>query len=131
MKQIYTLSLILFSFTAFSQQRNVNPNTNPPAVTDTKNAEAPAIGNTRNPSGSVQAKTSPATPLPYDMEDKYMGRKAEFLGNLTVSELPADFPVYEKQWDLKTYNQVVTAFYYNHLDIVREPVKKKLELLQH
>lgn len=131
MKQIYTLSLILFSFTAFSQQRNVNTNTSSPQINETKNTTAPAAGNPRSSSVSVDARTSPATPLSYDMEDKYMGRKAEFLGNLIVSELPADFPVYNKQLDLEAYNLLVTAFYRNHLDIVTESVRKKLELKKH
>jgi hypothetical protein len=131
MKQICTLSLVLFSFAAFSQQREVSKNGTQPIPNNQKATSTQVADNPRTSGSSVQVRTSEPVVLPYNVDDKYMGRAAEFLGNLTVSELPADFPVYEKQWDLKTYNEVVTAFYHNHLDIVRENVRKKLELLQH
>ena len=65
-------------------------------------------------------------PLPYDVNDKYMGRKVEFINMMNVSELPTDFPVYEKQWDLKKYNAVVEAYFINHKDLLKEKVKQKL-----
>jgi hypothetical protein len=126
MKQFFTLSLLLFSFSVFSQ-RTVSKDDPAPAAT----SETNAVTQQRTSATSSQIRTSEPAKLPYDVNDKYMGRAAEFIGNLTVSELPHDFPVYEKQWSLKEYNQVVLAFYYNHMDIVREPVKEKLKLLQH
>src|ERR1700757_3767552 len=45
--------------------------------------------------------TIPAKVNPIDENDIYEGRKAEFLGNLTVSELPADFPTYDKSYGMK------------------------------
>jgi hypothetical protein len=126
MKKIYALSFVLFSFAAFSQQRDAGNNLTSPAVTNQESSVTPTTNQSRNPSASAQARTSPAATLPYDMEDKYMGRTAEFLGNLTVSTLPADFPAYQKQWGLKEYNQIVSAYYIQHLDIVRDEVKKKL-----
>ena len=84
----------------------------------------------RSGSSSAQVNTQPVAPPPYDMEDKYMGRKAEFLGLLTVDQLPTDFPAYEKQWSLKEYNQVVDAYLMNHQDILKPRVKEKIQLLQ-
>ncbi|MDQ3047161.1 MAG: hypothetical protein M3R27_06400 [Bacteroidota bacterium] len=77
----------------------------------------------RSGASAVKATHSP---LPYDVNDKYMGRKAEFLNNLTVNELPADFPVYNKSLDLKQYNAIVDEFYRNHPGILKEHVKKKV-----
>lgn len=124
MKQIYTLSLILFSFTAFSQQKNVSTSDSQTIPSEQNNTTNPGI---RNAAVSVQSRTSQAAPLPYDVNDKYMGRTAEFLGNLTVSKLPSDFPVYEKHMDLNTYDQVVNSFYLKHLTIVKENFKQKLQ----
>jgi hypothetical protein len=126
MKQIFTLSLILLGFTAFSQQKNAGDKTSSSTSTEQKNTET-TNNAVRNSSVSVQSRTSQATPLPYNVDDKYMGRKAEFLGNLTVTELPSDFPVYEKQLDLKAYNNLVTSYYLNHMNIVRKEVRQKLE----
>jgi hypothetical protein len=127
MKQIFTVSFLLIAIAAFSQQKNGD--TNPPKP---QQNQVTAQGSDLNrPSGTVRRRSTPVTPLPYDVNDKYMGRKAEFLGNLTVSELPSDFPAYEKIWSLKEYNQVVLAFYYNHRDIVRKGVNDKLDLLKH
>jgi hypothetical protein len=130
MKQIYTLSFLLFSFTAFSQTKSANANSPEKSAIEQKSRETPS-NTVRNSSVSAQGRVSQPAPLPYDVNDKYMGRGEEFLANLTVDKLPGDFPLYEKQWSLKEYNQVVLAFYYNHLDIVKEGVRKKLELLKH
>ena len=129
MKEICTLILIMLGFTAFSQQ-NVSNSQAQSTSSDQKNTENVA-NNVRSSAVSSQVRTSEPVPLPYDVNDKYMGRAKEFIGNLTVSELPSDFPLYDKNWSLKEYNQVVLAFYYNHLNIVKENVRKKLELLEH
>lgn len=133
MKQILTLSILLVSISVFAQQKNVakeTPATNRVEPIKAQSADA-GVGSPRTAASSSQSRTAEPAPLPYNVDDRYMGRKEEFLGNLTVKELPADFPVYEKQWSLKEYNQVVTAFYYNHMDIVKENVKTKLAMLQH
>lgn len=78
----------------------------------------------RTSASSVKAESSP---LPYNVNDKYMGRRDEFLNNLTVTELPADFPVYEKQWGLKEYNAVVDAYYMNHMELLKPKVKQKVQ----
>lgn len=131
MKQAFTLSLFLFSFTVFSQQKSAVPKSEKPATPQSTVSTSETDKNPRSAATSGKSQSKAATPLPYDVDDKYMGRKAEFLNNLTVSELPADFPVYEKQWGLKEYNQVVDAFYLNHQDILKEKVKAKIIQLQH
>lgn len=59
--------------------------------------------------------------------DIYMGRKAEFLNNLTVTELPSDFPKYDKSYGLKYYNNIVDNYYGAHKDILKPGVKEKIE----
>lgn len=62
-----------------------------------------------------------------DENDPYMGRKAEFLNNLTISELPADFPKYDKSYGLRYYNNIIDNYYSLHKDILKEKVRKKIE----
>jgi hypothetical protein len=62
-----------------------------------------------------------------DENDTYMGRKAEFLGNLTVNELPTDFPKYDKSYGLRYYNNLVDNYYGAHKDILKEKVRQKIE----
>ena len=62
-------------------------------------------------------------------DDIYMGRKAEFLNNLTVTELPSDFPKYDKSYGLKYYNNLVDNYYGAHKDILKPGVKAKIEKL--
>jgi hypothetical protein len=122
MKQILTLSFLLIGLNVFSQQQKVSS----PEVKGAEPAANKENTITRTPGTSSQVRATEPVKSPYDVNDRYMGRSAEFLSNLTVSELPADFPVYEKQWGLKEYNQVVDAYYRNHLNIVNEKVKAKL-----
>lgn len=75
---------------------------------------------------SVKVEASQAEPLPYDVNDIYMGRKSEFLNSMIVTELPADFPKYLKEWSVKDYNAVVDAYFLNHLDLLKEKPKQKL-----
>ena len=111
MKKIVACLLVCASLSAFAQDKKNNGSGDPQS--------APV----RTASTSAKASASPA---PYDVNDKYMGRKAEFLNNLTVSELPADFPVYQKKWGVKEYNEVVDAYYRSHLSILKDQVKQKL-----
>ena len=122
MKQVFTLSFLLLAFSLFSQEKVVTPAEN------NTNGSTQAAEPTRTAASSTQIRSTAAVKSAFDLDDRYMGRTAEFLANLTVTQLPSDFPVYEKQWSLREYNQVVTAFYRNHMDIVRESVKKKLKI---
>ena len=63
-----------------------------------------------------------------DTNDPYMGRTNEFLDRLTVSELPKDFPKYKAEYGIAGYNDVVDNYYRTHGSIVKEWVKKKLNI---
>jgi hypothetical protein len=129
MKHVFTLSLLLLSFSVFSQQKSTSAKPAPATTTVTRQPapqETPV--NPRAASTSSQVQSKEAAPLPYDVNDKYMGRKSEFLNSMIVTELPADFPAYEKQWNLKEYNQVVDAYFSNHRDLLKDKVKEKISL---
>ncbi|MDF2438177.1 MAG: hypothetical protein K0Q95_2553 [Bacteroidota bacterium] len=121
MKHFFTLFLLFLSIALIGQEK-----ASVPAESTTGRSGQSAVS-ARSAATSTQIRTSEPVKLPYDLNDRYMGRASEFLGNLTVSQLPADFPVYEKTMGLKEYDQAVEAFYYKHMDIVREPVKEKLK----
>lgn len=61
-----------------------------------------------------------------DENDFYQGRKEEFLSQITLKELPADFPKYEKWMGVRHYNEVISDYYKKHLDILIPSVKQKL-----
>jgi hypothetical protein len=78
---------------------------------------------------SRRTKTNPeatASKSPIDANDEYMGRRQEFLGNLTVKEIPGDFPKYKTEYSLSYYNQLVDNYYLTHKDVVQPWVTKKL-----
>jgi hypothetical protein len=128
MKQVFTLSLFLLSFSLFSQQKSTSQtpkNEVKPASETVTDQQTPAI-NPRSARTSSQNRVSETAPVLYDVNDKYMGRKTEFLNNLTVSELPHDFPLYTSELSLRDYNNLVDAFYFSHKDILRDKVKEKI-----
>jgi len=59
-------------------------------------------------------------------DDMYQGRQKEILNNLTVKEIPNDFPKYQKGKGIIWYNEQMDNYYKNHHDIVTELVRKKL-----
>ncbi len=131
-------SLIVVS-SAMSQEATpgakVTPNaqTNDIKVVDNANASVEGQGgdnktNVRNASNSVKLATHDTAPLPYDVDDKYMGRAAEFKQLFKSKKLPADFPVYEKQygWGIREYNAVVGAYLLNNKDLLTDAVLKKI-----
>jgi hypothetical protein len=61
-----------------------------------------------------------------DENDPYQGRREEFLSQITLKELPSDFPKYEKWMGVRHYNNIITEYYKKHLDIVTPKVKEKL-----
>ncbi|MHB8261954.1 MAG: hypothetical protein ACYDCN_15130 [Bacteroidia bacterium] len=75
----------------------------------------------------VAATTKPAYKSSIDENDIYMGRKNEFLSNLTVNELPADFPKYEKSYGLRYYNNLVDNFYTTHKLLLKDGPRQKIE----
>jgi hypothetical protein len=74
----------------------------------------------------VRTQSSAGTPTALDENDPYMGRTQEFLTRLTVTELPKDFPVYQKSYGVVGYNNVVDNYYRTHGSIVKDWVKQKL-----
>lgn len=122
MKQIITLLFILLSVCTFAQTKSTNQQV---PVNDVRQVGSQT--NSRTNTNSAQTQVKPVTPLPYDVNDKYMGRKDEFLNSMIISELPSDFPVYDKQWGVKEYNGVVDAYYMTHMDILKDRVKQKIQ----
>jgi hypothetical protein len=61
-----------------------------------------------------------------DENDPYQGRKDEFLAQITLKELPQDFPKYEKWMGVRHYNQIIDEYYKKHLDILIPVLKQKL-----
>lgn len=114
MKNIVTACFMFISLSMFAQDKG---------AAKTSDSQTPV----RNASSSGKARVTEPVVLPYDVNDKYMGRKDEFLNSMIVTELPADFPLYEKQWGVKEYNAVVDAYYMNHMDILKDRVKQKMQ----
>lgn len=124
MKKIFTVFL-LFASTGMWAQVSVSKQ-------EQTAPQNPAPNSTvqHPPAPSVRVQTSAPLTLPYDVNDMYMGRKAEFLSSMIVKELPADFPKYKKEWSVKDYNAIVDNYYTTHLDILKENPKQKILLLK-
>ena len=124
MKRILTLSFLLFSIAAFAQQKAAKQ---PAAATPAPSSETQRTADQDARAGmAVKARTTQPAPLPYDVNDMYMGRKNEFLNQMIVSELPADFPIYRKGWSLTDYNQVVHDYYINHKELLTQNMLNKI-----
>lgn len=117
MKSIVTLVFTFVSIGLFAQVRTAT------------NTTTPTTNDPRVAASSTQASVRETGPLPYDVNDKYMGRKDEFLNSMIVKTLPEDFPIYDKSWGVKEYNAVVEAYYTTHMDILKDRVKEKMLML--
>jgi hypothetical protein len=119
--------LILFSFSELkSQESKPIPNDNPALKEAAMKARAERVEKQKNKPAQLAVK-APVSKSLIDEEDIYMGRKSEFLGNMTVSDLPSDFPKYDKSYGLRYYNNLVDNFYNSHRSILKDYVRKKLE----
>ena len=110
-KSIFSCLFFLAIGTVSAQDKksDVTPVTTDKPVTV---VSAPAdVVNPRTAATSVQLESHPTAPLPYNVDDIYMGRAEEFKKLFKTNELPVDFPIYEKQygWGLREYNAVVGA----------------------
>lgn len=114
MKNIVTACFLLISLSMFAQEKTTTPSTE-------------SQPSKRNAATSSKTKVTETPVSPYDVNDKYMGRKDEFLNSMIISELPLDFPVYDKLWSVTEYNAVVDAYYMLHMDILKERVKQKIQ----
>ena len=43
--------------------------------------------------------------------------------------MPSDFPIYDKHWGVKEYNGVIESYFMNHIDILKDNVKPKIQYL--
>jgi len=125
LKQVIVMVLIFFSTHSFSQNNK---------EIKTKEQENSNYQNTQqhydfgNKSVVTQSKESQKlAPVHYiNEEDIYQGRQKEILNNLTVKEIPVDFPKYQKGKGIKWYNEQMDNYYRTHPTIVTELVRKKL-----
>jgi hypothetical protein len=121
-KLILIISFFSISHVLLSQESNEkHSETKPRGATKTK--VSPADNN----SASVQKRVDTGgTSFQIDENDPYQGRKEEFLSQITLKELPTDFPKYEKWMGIRHYNEVISEYYQKHLDIVTPSVRHKL-----
>ncbi len=132
MKKVFFYSisfLMIVSFTKLKAQtakEELVSKNNPSLEKDAMKARARKNQINKDKKAKIAA-TSTIMVNPLDENDTYMGRTSEFLGNLTVSELPSDFPKYDKSYGLKYYNNLVDNFYGSHKDILKDGVRKKIE----
>lgn len=117
------LFLLLFVSSGLKSQNNSAPAANNPKLKEQAIKAREQSLQKKNTDSSAPKSTLPAVVL--DENDPYQGRKAEFLNNLTVSELPSDFPKYDKSLGIRGYNQMVDNYYINHLNILKPAVKAK------
>lgn len=137
MRSTLTLLLVFASVSLWAQERVKTDSKSGKTTTTTITASPTNTGTSeqinQNPTvesrGAATSAQVSSSPLPYDVEDKYMGRRNEFLNYMTVTELPADFPIYDKAWGVKEYNAVVEAYCVNHQDILKERVKQKIQMM--
>ena len=132
MKKMFFYSFSLLMMLSFSKLKAQNlkegpiSNNNPELREQAMKAKARRIEMQKNKPAQLAA-TKPISKSPIDENDIYMGRKAEFLGNMTVTELPADFPKYDKSYGLRYYNNLVDNYYGAHKNILKDNVRQKLE----
>lgn len=122
---IFTFFLILFFYGVSMAQTS---------AAKQKHADVFKVHQERRAQGLVQPETNTApkgvptsSTFQVDENDPYQGRREEFLSLLTVKELPADFPKYNKSYGIKGYNFIIDDYLANHKNIVIESVKMKLE----
>ena len=117
MKNLITACLMIINLSLFAQEK----------VVVTQQKSSPQASSPRTAATSARTENKAVEPLTYDVNDKFMGRKNEFLNMIIVPELPSDFPIYDKQWGVKEYNAVIDAYFMTHKDILKERVKQKIQ----
>lgn len=95
------------------------------------NAQTNRDSGADKPKEIVVSKTSntvskPAT-VQIDENDQYQGRQEEFKRLFISETIPSDFPKYSKSYGIKGYNQMIDYYCMQHLNLLKEPVRKKLE----
>ena len=128
MKLIFSTLLAgcMFSFASMNAQSNVVQTKQ--QATNSKNTGRAQHSQTVEKPQIVEVSTNGKS-FQLDENDPYQGRKDEFLSNLTVKELPADFPKYDKSYGVGGYNTLIDQFYMTHQDILIESVRRKMEFM--
>jgi len=137
-KRVQTVFVICFfcmSLSLFSQEnnskriedphRNTQKNGSSSEGSQIKTKVSTSPASTKNSNVQTQVDTQGKS-FQLDENDLYQGRKEEFLSQLTVKELPSDFPKYEKWMGVRHYNEAITDYYKKHLDILIPSVKQKI-----
>jgi hypothetical protein len=136
MKKVDTKSFLIvflmfctFTFFAQSTSKNSDSNTKHKKIAQ-QNSPVTSTSATKvsEPQQNKYEKVN-VKPTSYINEDDiYQGRQKEILNILTVKEIPADFPKYEKGKGIIWYNEQMDNYYRNHPDIITEQVRKKFGL---
>lgn len=117
------VTLIFSSILSFSQTKKNDDGK--PAKQSDANGGLKTKARTSEPKQQQGIKTESVFQL--DENDAYQGRKEEFLAQITLKELPSDFPKYEKWMGVRHYNQIIDEYYKKHLDILIPSLRQKLE----
>ena len=131
-KIVFILCFIGMGQTVFSQQNNSKQTEKKQSVkngTLSGNPDIKVKATTTKASGNSTGQSPVDTQgksFQLDENDAYQGRKDEFLAQITLKELPQDFPKYEKWMGVRNYNQIIDEYYKKHLDILIPSLKQKL-----
>lgn len=142
MKKIKSLVTLIFTLTFLSISQNILSQESQSTRAEKKPSDTSKKRTTDGTSGLRTKSTSSVNPnntttgqkqvdtqgksFQLDENDPYQGRKEEFLSQITLNELPSDFPKYEKWMGIKSYNQIIDEYYRKHLDILKPVVRNKL-----
>ncbi|MBI3520964.1 MAG: hypothetical protein HY062_16615 [Bacteroidetes bacterium] len=133
-KILFTICFIVFGHILISQEEKLksnNGNSKASAKQNTASTNDDALRSkvSKNMSNNAAVQKQVDTQgqsFQLDENDMYQGRKEEFLSQITLKELPVDFPKYEKWMGVRHYNEAIDDYYRKHLDIVIPIVKQKL-----
>ncbi|MBK6985242.1 MAG: hypothetical protein IPH32_11025 [Bacteroidetes bacterium] len=125
-KSLATLLLTIAFFSTsqclFSQESNSNR-----GGEKSRGTTKTRVSNADNNNSNVQKRVDTnGKSFQLDENDAYQGRTEEFLSQITLKELPQDFPKYEKWMGVRHYNEIISDYYKKHLDILIPSVKQKL-----
>ena len=134
-KMLFAICFFGMSQMIYAQESKSKNIDNPPQTIkkdpSTRSSQVQAKASTTTGSennGTVQKRVdTQGKSFQLDENDAYQGRTEEFLSQLTVKELPSDFPKYEKWMGVRHYNEAISDYYKKHLDILIPSVKQKME----
>ena len=129
MKKIKSLVTLMLTISFFSISQNLlSQENNSNRVGDKPRGTTKTRVSASDNNSTVQKRVDTnGKSFQLDENDPYQGRKEEFLSQITLKELPSDFPKYEKWMGVRHYNEVISDYYKKHLEILIPSVKQKLE----